>query len=180
DELQELFTLLNDFKILCVIKKGIFGSLYINSFFESMWKANIYSSKHNTLFDGAPILITRNSNKKGLFNGNQGICLRVGKQQYFVLPRGGRFLFYPLAFLPTFELAYAMTIHKSQGSEYSDILVVLPEEEKHTLLTREILYTGITRAKKSAFVYANKTVLEKTIHTSIERETGIQIWQNFT
>jgi exodeoxyribonuclease V alpha subunit len=82
---------------------------------------------------------------------------------------------YPIERLESFEPAFAITVHKSQGSEYDHILFIVPELISKTLLTREILYTGITRAKKSIIVFASDEVLGHAIQNRIERESGMGI-----
>jgi exodeoxyribonuclease V alpha subunit len=77
-----------------------------------------------------------------------------------------------------FRLAWAVTIHKSQGSEYDQVLLVLPEETKHRLLTQEIIYTGLTRAKYLAVIYGSTNALKTAITTRIQRDSGLSLWGN--
>ena len=76
--------------------------------------------------------------------------------------------------LPPWEFAFSMTVHKSQGSEFENVLLVLPEDENHRLLTREILYTGITRAKKSVVIYGSEEALNTAIQRKIVRHSGLR------
>ena len=71
------------------------------------------------------------------------------------------------------DFPYAMTVHKSQGSEFDDVLLVLPGDENHRLLTREIVYTGITRAKKRIIVYGAESAFNKALQRKIERQSGL-------
>ena len=75
--------------------------------------------------------------------------------------------------LPEHETVFAMTVHKSQGSEFDDVLLVLPDDENHRLLTRQIVYTGITRAKKRVLLYGSKPALNNALEKKIERESGL-------
>ena len=68
-----------------------------------------------------------------------------------------------------------MTVHKSQGSEFENVMVVLPDDEKHPLLNRQIVYTGITRAKKRAVIVGNEGALTAALERKIERDTGIAL-----
>jgi len=77
--------------------------------------------------------------------------------------------------LPPWELAFSMTVHKSQGLEFDDVLLVLPEDETHRLLTREIVYTGITRAKKRIIIYGAESGLNTALQRKIKRQSGL-IW----
>ena len=80
---------------------------------------------------------------------------------------------FPVSALPAVETVYAMTIHKSQGSEYDSVLVVLPEKEM-PMLTKELLYTAITRAKKKVEISAKESVLEYTLKNSAARNSGFE------
>ena len=92
-----------------------------------------------------------------------------------LFPRGEEVVVCPVALLPEHELAYAMTVHKSQGSEFENVMVVLPDDEKHPLLNRQIVYTGITRAKKRAVIVGTEKALTVALERKIERDTGIAI-----
>ena len=91
--------------------------------------------------------------------------------------REGNFIFYPLYLLPkeSIESAYAITIHKSQGSGYPAILVFLPSQKGHPLLNRQIAYTAITRTKGSTYIYADYDTLEAARATVIQRDTLIEL-----
>lgn len=87
--------------------------------------------------------------------------------------RSGSFISFPVNLLPSWELAFAMTVHKSQGSEFDDVLLVLPDDENHRLLTRQIVYTGITRAKKRVLLYGSQPTLNNALEKKIERQSGL-------
>ncbi len=75
--------------------------------------------------------------------------------------------------MPPWEFAFAMTVHKSQGSEFDDVLLVLPDDENHRLLTREIVYTGLTRAKKRVLLYGSRPALNTALQRKIQRQSGL-------
>lgn len=87
----------------------------------------------------------------------------------------GSYIFYPLHLLPkeSIETAYAITIHKSQGSGYKSILIFLPEQKGHPLLNRQIAYTAITRTEGSTYIVADYETLECARQTIIKRDTQI-------
>jgi exodeoxyribonuclease V alpha subunit len=89
----------------------------------------------------------------------------------------GSYLFYPLHLLPkeSIETAYAITIHKSQGSGYKAILVLLPDQPGHPLLNRQIAYTAITRTEGATYIYADYDTLEAARSTVIQRDTQIHL-----
>jgi exodeoxyribonuclease V alpha subunit len=126
-------------------------------------------------FHGAPVLITRNDARTGLANGESGLWLRGarGLQAYFPRPEG--WLRLPAALVPAFESGFASTVHKSQGSEYDQVLLVLPEAGNR-LLAREILYTGITRAKARVRVYASDAALREAVQRPLRRDSGLRGW----
>ena len=80
-----------------------------------------------------------------------------------------------LAKVPEHELAYAMTVHKSQGSEFENVLVVLPNDANHPLLNRQIVYTGLTRARKRAVVIGSEASLKAALTRKLERNTGVVV-----
>ena len=118
------------------------------------------------------MIVTKNS--RTLDNGDVGVTVRRGKGDVVALFRHGReIVACPVSQLPEHELAYAITVHKSQGSEYDDVLVVLPDDKDHPLLKRQLVYTGITRAKERAVILGTKDALDHAINNPIERDTGI-------
>ncbi|MCR4561671.1 MAG: ATP-dependent RecD-like DNA helicase, partial [Bacilli bacterium] len=87
----------------------------------------------------------------------------------------GDFLFYPIRLIATDEidLAYAITIHKSQGSDYANILVILPSKSGHPLLNRQIVYTAITRTKGATYILSSPKLLEQAKGFVLKRDTNI-------
>ena len=119
-------------------------------------------------------MVTRNDYSKELFNGDVGVIIRGADDAYRAFfHRSGSYLSYPVNLLPSWEFAFAVTVHKSQGSEFEDVLLVLPDDENHRLLTREIVYTGITRAKKRVVLYGSRPALDTALQKTIERQSGL-------
>jgi exodeoxyribonuclease V alpha subunit len=87
--------------------------------------------------------------------------------------RAGAFIGFSREQLPAWEFGYAVTVHKSQGSEFDDVLLVLPVETNHRLLSREIIYTGVTRARRRVIIYASQRVLDQALGRRIERTSGL-------
>lgn len=129
---------------------------------------------NNQYFAGELLILTRNQSLYKLYNGDTGIVVFENERPYLMLKKDD-FVFYPLSLLPAdaLEPAFAITIHKSQGSEYSDVLMFLPTKVGHPLLTNQILYTGITRAKTNLSIVANPEAFGAACTTATERETGI-------
>ncbi len=119
-------------------------------------------------------MITENNYKVGLYNGDVGIIWRDAGQlkAYFPEPGGGvkRLL---LAKLPAFETVFAMTVHKSQGSEFESVLIISPDNYAE-FLTRELLYTAITRARKTVSIWGSEEVVRKIIAAKVSRNSLLQ------
>lgn len=183
---------LNRFKILTILRNGIFGSEYINKELTELVlhhkKGNLAQIGSKTYFSGLPILITKNDRVRGVYNGDTGLVLQVAT------PDGGselRALFFiegeirdfALDTLPPHEPAFAITVHKSQGSEYDSIFIIYPpdptdmdtREVSLELFKKEILYTAITRAKRSAFLVSEEKLLEYSLRNRFERLTGFKL-----
>ena len=124
------------------------------------------------------MILTKNQSYFDLYNGDSGIVVNCKNNPMLMLMRKGDFVFYPLSMLPSdaIETAFAMTIHKSQGSGYPNIMMFLPTRKGHPLLNRQILYTGVTRTKKQSLtIVATPETFKAACETVIERDTGIEI-----
>lgn len=127
-------------------------------------------------FHGAPILITRNDARTGLSNGDLGLWLEAGDGATVYFPRPGYadgWFRLPAALLPECELGFATTVHKSQGSECDEVLVLLPEAGNR-LLARETLYTAITRARKTARIYGSESAVREATLRTLRRPGGVR------
>jgi exodeoxyribonuclease V alpha subunit len=125
---------------------------------------------------GEPALVRRNDHERGLFNGDQGIVLRVARVglALVVRRRADRFDVHPLAAVaPILDRGYATTVHQAQGSEHDQVGLVLPAQDRPRLFTRELLYTGLTRARRSVVVVGAPEALLRGATRRIERVTGL-------
>jgi exodeoxyribonuclease V alpha subunit len=121
-------------------------------------------------------MVLRNDHSLRIYNGDIGILLKQGQEGALsmLMERGGEgFELIPLHLLPRWESAFAITVHKSQGSEYGEALLVLPKQEQR-LLTREILYTGVTRAKNRVTLLGDLQLFAKGCTVVAERESGLK------
>jgi exodeoxyribonuclease V alpha subunit len=119
---------------------------------------------------GTPVMVTSNDHAKGLFNGDIGVLLKDCRNGLYVAFRTREsFRLFSLFELRSWEPAFAITVHKSQGSEYEDVLLVLPNQLESPLLAREVLYTGLTRARNRVFLYASSNIIEKCLSKKIQR-----------
>lgn len=181
-ELRELFAHLASFKVLCVTKSDAqaTGAAAINRALHAHAASDAAISGHFSpgLVPGEPIIVTRNDYERRLFNGDQGVVLRVRDEhgeveKLAVFSSDGRFLAFHLEPLgELIQLAHAITVHKAQGSEYDEVLICLPERDV-PLLTREVLYTALTRCRRSAVIVGAREVLERGVDRKIVRFSGL-------
>ena len=182
DDLLLSFAKLNSFKILCATRDGRFGTHNINRLIE----ANLGLKKEKKdFYHKQPILITKNNPDLDINNGDIGIIINKNHHSksieglkseeklsaFFEIK--GKIVEIPLMYITDFETAFAMTIHKSQGSEYDKVFVFFPNNPDHPLLTRELIYTAVTRAKSACYVYASENVIRNCIRKQIKRVSGI-------
>jgi len=164
--------------ILTVLRRGMFGVDGVNRSLADRFRRQLDPGAGRTLlFAGAPVLVTRNTPGLGLFNGDLGLTVRSPDGRLVVLfQRGGEVLRIPAPLLPPHELAFALTVHKSQGSEYDNVLLAVPPVSGGRLLTREIIYTAITRSRGMVAIWAKPTVLANAVRGRVERCSALGLW----
>ncbi len=176
DAYKELFSLLHSFKILCAVRQGESGVAGINKVIEQYLTENGYDCLAAEWYPGRPVMISRNEYSLELYNGDIGICLpdpaQSEKLKVWFEKSDGELIGILPGRLSSCETVFALTIHKSQGTEVADVLVVLPEKET-ALVTRELLYTAVTRASKSVTVAAGKAVFQAAVGARIKRSSGL-------
>ncbi len=175
DASEALFKELNRRRILTLVREGWYGVKEANAFLLKEAKTAAGMRGDYLSMVGVPIMVTHNTPERNLFNGDVGVTVRGPHGMVVLFPRGAKTIACPVALLPEHELAYAMTVHKSQGSEFENVMVVSPNDEKHPLLNRQIVYTGITRAKKRAVIVGTEKALTAALERKIERDTGIAL-----
>lgn len=124
-------------------------------------------------YQGRAVLITANDPTRGLMNGDVGLCWPVDGELLVHFPRPDGILSFSTADLPSHESAWAITIHKSQGSEYAQVHAVLPTSPDHPLCIRELLYTAVTRASARVAIWSSPEVFATAIQTTGARRSGL-------
>ena len=168
----------NRFQILCTVNHGPQGVEALNRIAEAALHQEGCIKPDAPWYKGRPVLITRNDYRLGLFNGDIGITWPTseadlnGMAVFFPGPDGNLRSFAPHR-LPEHDTVYAMTVHKSQGSEFNQVLLVMPEKD-YPVLTRELLYTGLTRAKQRLIVWGSEAVLRTAVTRRISRSSGLK------
>ncbi|MFH1438068.1 MAG: exodeoxyribonuclease V subunit alpha [Pseudomonadota bacterium] len=173
----EKFNLLGRLRILCAIRQGPYGIHALNDLVETVLEQEGLIEPDRIHYEGRPIMVTRNDYNLRLFNGDVGIILPDPEanndlRAFFQAPDGTLRRLLPLR-LPEHETVYAMTVHKSQGSEFERVLFILPDK-LFPLLTRELVYTAITRPKTAMEVMATEEVFHAAVEKRIERTSGLR------
>lgn len=176
EDYKELFPLLHSFKILCAVRKGSSGVAGINRDVETYLTEKGYDCLHSDYYSGRPLMITRNDYALDLYNGDMGVCLpdleNPGVMKIWFERSDGNLQGLSPGRISNCETVYALTIHKSQGTEIGEVLVVLPEQESD-LVSRELLYTAVTRAKEAVKVKSSRSAFERAVAGKIERHSGL-------
>jgi exodeoxyribonuclease V alpha subunit len=174
--INRLFSFAHKCRILTVLRHGRTGARWVNDRIVAGLRQILDpgGSPSQLLFNGALIMITRNDYKRSLFNGDVGIVMGQSDGMYQVyFKRADEIVVFPASALTDWDLAFAMTVHKSQGSEFDDTLLVLPQDPEHRLLTREIIYTAATRASRRLIVYGSVAAFQTALRRKIERQSGV-------
>jgi exodeoxyribonuclease V alpha subunit len=176
-EFTEIYQTFTSFQVLCSNRHGKNGALEINSAIEQRLFGQNPKYGATSWYPGRPVIVLQNNPALHLYNGDMGICLPDHEQNgnlmvFFQRPDGVVKKHLP-ARMPTCETVFAMTVHKSQGSEFDEVLIVLPETI-NSVLSKELLYTAITRARKKIKIVAEESVFTATINRKMERVTGLE------
>ena len=175
-EFSDIYKAFNRFQALCATRLGKNSVSDINHAVELSLSNKKLIHLSGLWYCGRPIMITQNNAALQLYNGDIGICLRDKEQEdqlrVFFQRADGSIKKYLPARIPHCETVFAMTIHKSQGSEFEEVLIILPETIS-PVLTKELLYTAITRAKKTIKLVANEAVFSSTVRQRVQRVTGL-------
>ncbi|MDF7681636.1 exodeoxyribonuclease V subunit alpha [Enterobacteriaceae bacterium ESL0689] len=164
-----------EFQLLCALRDGPWGVSGLNQQLEKQFhhQRMITLPGAGRWYHGRPVMISRNDSALGLFNGDIGIALEQEKRLrvWFPMADGSIKSVLPSR-LPEHDTAWAMTVHKSQGSEFDHVALILPAK-RMPLVTRELVYTAVTRAKQRLSLYADKQILSQAVATRTERRSGL-------
>ncbi|KQZ79494.1 exodeoxyribonuclease V subunit alpha [Rhodanobacter sp. Root561] len=182
-------------QLLCALREGEFGAATANAIIERRLKSRLGVAPDDEWYPGRAVMITRNDYTAGLFNGDVGLCLRdengnlaiwfeVTVQGAAAIDgetlatgaahhAGRRAVAFSPAGLPEHQGAFAVTIHKSQGSEYDHVAVLLPPDPQHRILSRQLLYTGMSRARQGVELWAADAACDTALATPVRRASGL-------
>jgi exodeoxyribonuclease V alpha subunit len=159
-------------RVLTALREGPSGCVAINQAIERELRLRARRGVHEAFYPGRLLMVTENAYGVDLFNGDTGIVLDTGDGPAAWFPAADGVRSLPLAALPAHESAFAITIHKSQGSEFDRVSVVLPSEGSR-ILGRELLYTAVTRARQHVHVFAGEAALRLAIEHTTHRHSGL-------
>jgi exodeoxyribonuclease V alpha subunit len=166
----------DSFRVLCAVREGPWGVAGLNAAIEQALAERGLLQRRGEWYAGRPVMVTRNDPSQGVFNGDIGVVLEPPEagalRAYFLAGSGLHSV--AVGRLADVETAFAMTVHKSQGSEFAHVVLVLPPDDS-AVLTRELVYTGITRAK-SAFTLVTRqaSTLSRASSRLTRRLSGLQ------
>jgi len=172
--IEQAFRIYDNARILTLTHEGSRGRIAINGVAERMLRPLLDDGNRETYFHGQAVMLTANRHELDLYNGDTGIVMRSVNGDKVIFRRGRKFLAYSIDRLTGLEPAFAVTVHKAQGSEYNNVLFVLPEQTT-PLLTRQIIYTAVTRAKESIRILDCKELLNIAVTNIDERAGGIRL-----
>ncbi|WP_284443117.1 exodeoxyribonuclease V subunit alpha [Buchnera aphidicola] len=166
--IKEIIESFQDYQVLCVLHDGLFGVNFLNKKLEeNMHKKNIikyFYINEQEWYVGKPIMISNNNKYLDVFNGDIGITnfSKSGVLQVSFLKENNTINNIPAKILSNYKTAWAITVHKSQGSEFINTALILPNFNSY-MLNKDILYTGITRSRKILSIFSDKEVFMKTV-----------------
>jgi len=174
---------LDRFAVLCAHRRGPHGQLAINRRIEAALRAAGLVPAGSDRYPGRPVMVTQNDYQARLFNGEVGVLLRDPQPPadgggggrlvaHFAAADGGLRAI-AAARLPPHESAYALSVHKSQGSEFDEVAVVLPPDAS-PVLSRELLYTAVTRARKRVTIHASAPIVTLCVQRTVRRASGLR------
>jgi exodeoxyribonuclease V alpha subunit len=171
---QDALSALAGFRILCAHRRGPYG--------VSTWTARTEGWLETELpglatgerwYPGRPLLVTENDYELGLNNGDTGVVIQDSDRALAAFERGGSVARYSPTRLSAIETVYAMTIHKSQGSQFDAAAVLLPDPESR-ILTRELLYTAVTRARRELILAGTEESVRAAVGRPVARASGLR------
>ena len=168
-------------RILCAVRQGQLGVTACNQITEDTLTRKGLVRPRGAWYRGRPVIINHNDYQLRLFNGDIGIAWETPPEReksgeaalgVFFPSESGELRRILPSRLPEHETVFAMTVHKAQGSEFDRVLLILPDQVS-PVLTREMLYTAVTRARKRVEIWARKEILEVTIGKRVDRHSGL-------
>jgi len=161
-------------RLLCAHRRGPYGVTRWTAQIEAWLAAAVKrDAGDGEWYPGRPLLVTVNDYETGLYNGDTGVVVRVGDTIRAAFARGGAPILIPVVRLADVQTVHAMTVHRGQGSQFDRVSVLLPPAES-PLLTRELLYTAITRAQSFVRILGTEDAIRAAVSQPIARASGLR------
>jgi len=176
DDIGNAYKKVFNYQILTPLKRGRFSTESINNYFINALKTHFHLPGLRSYFNGMPVLINKNDYTNRLFNGDLGLIFNSKSSDnleiFFPSQETGDFKKFKLKDIYGYSFAYCLTVHKSQGSEFDNVVLVLPE--KSDFLSRELIYTAVTRARHSLVIIGNPDTLAEAVTVKTTRMSGLR------
>ncbi|PWG78533.1 exodeoxyribonuclease V subunit alpha [Pararcticibacter amylolyticus] len=171
---------MNTIRVLCATREGNYGVFQLNRRIEKYLEQKRLIRLNAEFYENRPVMVTSNNYTVGLYNGDTGIVRsdEKGTVKVWFEDGDGKLKSVLPGYISQAETVFAMTIHKSQGSEFKKVLVMLPPEQDVEILTRELLYTGVTRARTFVLVQGQENVILKAAERHVKRASGLGLRLN--
>ena len=168
---------LGAFRLLCAHRRGPYGVATWSAQVEAWLAAAVPGfAASGAWYVGRPLLVTENDYTLGLYNGDTGVVVAVGAERLAaVFERRGQILEFSPARLSAVETVHVMTVHKSQGSQFDTVAALLPDPES-PILTRELLYTAVTRARRRLLLAGTEEAVRVAVTRPVARSSGLRRW----
>ena len=175
-DIKKALKKLNNLRVLCAVREGENGVRSVNLKIEKYLQEKRLINLSTIFYKNRPVIITKNHYDLNLFNGDVGIIRadENGELKAWFENNEDDLKCYSPAYLSSCETVFAMTIHKSQGSEFDKVMVILPDSIDIPILTRELLYTAVTRAKSKVFIQASEDVILQSAEKFVKRSSGLK------
>ena len=172
-DVESALNALRSHRLLCAHREGPFGRRHWADIVRDWTAAAVgHALDPYRFYPGQPLLITENDYEAGVFNGDVGVVVASGDGVIAAIDRGGEPLLLEPNMFSSVQTAYAMTVHRSQGSQYEAVSVVLPDQAS-PLLTRQLLYTAVTRAQQRVRILATEEVVAVAVSRQARRASGL-------
>ncbi|WP_430462238.1 exodeoxyribonuclease V subunit alpha [Thalassolituus sp. LLYu03] len=185
---QAVLDAFNEFQVLVALRQSVYGVTVVNQRIEQLLQSkgllntpqmagNAMNQGSGAWYAGRPVMINRNDYDLGLFNGDIGIALMAadgsGQLKVAFPASDGSVRWLLPSRLPEHETAFAMTVHKSQGSEFTELCLLLPDQWQ-SVITRELIYTAITRARERFCLFTSDACWQQGLITRVQRASGLR------
>lgn len=171
--LEALWEAIDRFRVFAAQRQGPMSVSAVNAWAEDYVKRALGVVDETIFYPGRLIIIRVNSSDLDVYNGDVGIVIPKENQKDLMLYIGDRRKWLSVGLLPQHDTAFAMTIHQSQGSQFKHVAVILPSSIDSGLATRELFYTGVTRAQAEAAVFGTEEIIEASCTHGCERASGL-------